>query len=293
MAFNSSRQSRRTFVKQAAAGSLAALAAPAIVAAAKTDVETGRRRRRRSPVRGQPSLGPTSRQVHLADDAQRGGRRRRPGVRHSRRPPRPAGPPGDLRVRLRGEVRSGVRQPVPRRRPRPGSAEAKAATSSSTSPRTSRSGRSPSSRPTAKRCGTNTRRWRRAATPTARTSPREKPTTTHGAATGSIPPTSRFHPDGGFLLADGYGSFRIHRYDADGNWQSAFGSPRTKPTSPTARSTRRTACGSTTARGEAAGRRHRPGQRPAAVVHARRRAPPHAGRLPAAGQRRRAWATCC
>ncbi len=42
----------------------------------------------------------------------------------------------------------------------------------------------------------------------------------------------RFHPtnfaflaDGGFLLADGYGSFRIHRYDADGKWLSSFGKP--------------------------------------------------------------------
>ena len=39
------------------------------------------------------------------------------------------------------------------------------------------------------------------------------------------PTNFAFLPDGGFLLADGYGSFRIHRYDADGNWQSAFGTP--------------------------------------------------------------------
>jgi hypothetical protein len=31
--------------------------------------------------------------------------------------------------------------------------------------------------------------------------------------------------DGGFLLADGYGSFFIHRYDKDANWQSCFGGP--------------------------------------------------------------------
>ena len=31
--------------------------------------------------------------------------------------------------------------------------------------------------------------------------------------------------DGGFLLADGYGSFWIHRYDKDGNWVSKFGGP--------------------------------------------------------------------
>jgi len=40
----------------------------------------------------------------------------------------------------------------------------------------------------------------------------------------------RFHPtnitflaDGGFLLVDGYGAFRIHRYDRDANWVSMFG----------------------------------------------------------------------
>ena len=31
--------------------------------------------------------------------------------------------------------------------------------------------------------------------------------------------------DGGFLLADGYGSFYIHRFDKDGKWQSHFGGP--------------------------------------------------------------------
>ena len=43
---------------------------------------------------------------------------------------------------------------------------------------------------------------------------------------------NRFHPtnfaflaDGGFLLADGYGSFRIHRYDASGKYLSSFGQP--------------------------------------------------------------------
>ncbi len=34
-----------------------------------------------------------------------------------------------------------------------------------------------------------------------------------------------FLDDGGFLLADGYGSFYIHRYDANGNWVSKFGGP--------------------------------------------------------------------
>ena len=40
-----------------------------------------------------------------------------------------------------------------------------------------------------------------------------------------MPTNFAFMPDGGFMLADGYGSFRIHRYDADGKWMSAFGSP--------------------------------------------------------------------
>ncbi len=38
-----------------------------------------------------------------------------------------------------------------------------------------------------------------------------------------MPTNFAFLPDGGFLLADGYGSFYIHRYDADGNWVSCFG----------------------------------------------------------------------
>ena len=40
-----------------------------------------------------------------------------------------------------------------------------------------------------------------------------------GAAPGA------FLPDGGFFLADGYGSFRIHRYDKRGQWLSKFGKP--------------------------------------------------------------------
>ncbi len=39
------------------------------------------------------------------------------------------------------------------------------------------------------------------------------------------PTNFAFLPDGGFFLADGYGSWRIHRYDADGNWKSSFGKP--------------------------------------------------------------------
>jgi hypothetical protein len=40
-----------------------------------------------------------------------------------------------------------------------------------------------------------------------------------------MPTNFAFLDDGGFLLADGYGSFYIHRYDAQGNWQSKFGGP--------------------------------------------------------------------
>ena len=40
-----------------------------------------------------------------------------------------------------------------------------------------------------------------------------------------LPTNFAFLDDGGFLLADGYGSFYIHRYDKDGNWQSKFGGP--------------------------------------------------------------------
>lgn len=40
-----------------------------------------------------------------------------------------------------------------------------------------------------------------------------------------MPTNFAFLDDGGFLLADGYGSFYIHQYDADGNWQRCFGGP--------------------------------------------------------------------
>jgi hypothetical protein len=40
-----------------------------------------------------------------------------------------------------------------------------------------------------------------------------------------MPTNFAFLPDGGFFLADGYGSYRIHRYDKDGNWVSMFGEP--------------------------------------------------------------------
>ncbi|MDE0864179.1 MAG: twin-arginine translocation signal domain-containing protein [Rubripirellula sp.] len=38
-----------------------------------------------------------------------------------------------------------------------------------------------------------------------------------------LPTNFAFLPNGNFLLADGYGSYYIHRYDADGNWLSCFG----------------------------------------------------------------------
>lgn len=40
---------------------------------------------------------------------------------------------------------------------------------------------------------------------------------------GFLPTNFAFLDDGGFLLADGYGSFHIHRYDKDANWMSSFG----------------------------------------------------------------------
>ncbi|MCA9129099.1 MAG: hypothetical protein KDB22_18555 [Planctomycetales bacterium] len=40
-----------------------------------------------------------------------------------------------------------------------------------------------------------------------------------------MPTNFAFLPEGGFLLADGYGSFLIHRYDEHGNWLSCFGGP--------------------------------------------------------------------
>lgn len=40
-----------------------------------------------------------------------------------------------------------------------------------------------------------------------------------------MPTNFAFLDDGGFLLADGYGSFFIHRYDKDGNWLAKFGGP--------------------------------------------------------------------
>jgi len=40
-----------------------------------------------------------------------------------------------------------------------------------------------------------------------------------------LPTNFAFHPDGSFYLADGYGGWCIHHYDKDGNWLSKFGKP--------------------------------------------------------------------
>lgn len=40
-----------------------------------------------------------------------------------------------------------------------------------------------------------------------------------------MPTNFAFLDEGGFLLADGYGSYYIHRYDQDANWISCFGGP--------------------------------------------------------------------
>ncbi|MEQ1859203.1 MAG: hypothetical protein ABMA13_04645 [Chthoniobacteraceae bacterium] len=40
-----------------------------------------------------------------------------------------------------------------------------------------------------------------------------------------MPTNYAFTDDGGFFLADGYGAWRIHRYDKDGKWLWAFGRP--------------------------------------------------------------------
>ena len=40
-----------------------------------------------------------------------------------------------------------------------------------------------------------------------------------------LPTNIAFADDGGFFLSDGYGAWRIHRYDKDANWVSSFGKP--------------------------------------------------------------------
>ncbi|MFK7735365.1 MAG: peptidase [Pirellulaceae bacterium] len=44
-----------------------------------------------------------------------------------------------------------------------------------------------------------------------------------------LPTNFGFLPDGGFLLADGYGTYLIHRYDRDAKWISCFGGPGKEP----------------------------------------------------------------
>lgn len=44
---------------------------------------------------------------------------------------------------------------------------------------------------------------------------------------GFMPTNFAFLEDGGFLLADGYGSFFIHQFDKDANWIKCFGGPET------------------------------------------------------------------
>ncbi len=48
-------------------------------------------------------------------------------------------------------------------------------------------------------------------------------TTRNWSRKGFLPTNFAFLDDGGFLLADGYGSFRVHRYDRDARWISSFG----------------------------------------------------------------------
>jgi hypothetical protein len=40
-----------------------------------------------------------------------------------------------------------------------------------------------------------------------------------------MPTNFAFLPNGEFLLSDGYGSYYIHHYDKDGNWQRMYGGP--------------------------------------------------------------------
>ena len=40
-----------------------------------------------------------------------------------------------------------------------------------------------------------------------------------------MPTNFAFLPDAGFFVTDGYGSYRVHRYDKDGKWVSMFGEP--------------------------------------------------------------------
>jgi hypothetical protein len=50
-------------------------------------------------------------------------------------------------------------------------------------------------------------------------------TTPNWSRQGFLPTNFAFLDDGGFLLADGYGSFKIHRFDKDVKWVDSFGGP--------------------------------------------------------------------
>lgn len=43
------------------------------------------------------------------------------------------------------------------------------------------------------------------------------------------PTNVAFHPDGGFYVADGYGSHYVHQYDKDANWVRCWGGKGTEP----------------------------------------------------------------
>jgi hypothetical protein len=53
----------------------------------------------------------------------------------------------------------------------------------------------------------------------------DKSTTADWGRNRFMPTNFAFLGDGDFFVADGYGSFFIHRYDKDGNWKSHFGGP--------------------------------------------------------------------
>jgi len=68
--------------------------------------------------------------------------------------------------------------------------------------------------------------YRRAPMESAVYAPGEDTSTVAVKGRQAFQPTNfAFLDDGGFLLADGYGSFRIHRYDKDAKWLSCFGGP--------------------------------------------------------------------
>ena len=66
-----------------------------------------------------------------------------------------------------------------------------------------------------------TPRWSRASTPPGE----DVDNHVYGNRDNFMPTNFAFLPDGDFLVADGYGSFWIHRYDKDANWKSCFGGP--------------------------------------------------------------------